>query len=122
LTGNTAKRAHTSPARVAWRQTDALVRPLSLAVRLSRRAIKIDPTCWVAARSVIGTWGGGTSSIGKYCEDSRQEIVDACATYLSMFAPAMYNDWTRPRTQTQIERPRAMFRALIRYEQKRAVT
>jgi len=53
---------------------------------------------------------------------SRQQIVDAYADYLSVFAPAVYNDWMRPRTETEIERLSAMFRGLIKYEQARVVT
>jgi hypothetical protein len=53
---------------------------------------------------------------------SRQQIVDAYADYLSVFAPAVYNDWMRPRTETEIERLSAMFRGLLKFEQARVAT
>jgi hypothetical protein len=52
---------------------------------------------------------------------SRRDIVDAYAHYLSAFAPAVHNDWSRPRTELEIERLSAMFHSLIRYEKARTV-
>ncbi len=52
---------------------------------------------------------------------SRRDIVDAYAQYLSAFAPAVHNDWSRPRTELEIERLSAMFHSLIRYEKARTV-
>jgi acetyltransferase-like isoleucine patch superfamily enzyme len=68
LTSDGVKHEHASPARLLWRHTNALARRLTLALRFRGRAVRIDPTCWVAARSVIRIWGGGTIRIGKHCE------------------------------------------------------
>jgi acetyltransferase-like isoleucine patch superfamily enzyme len=68
LTSDGVKHEHPSPARLLWRHTNALARRLTLAVRFRSRTVRIDPTCWVATRSVIRIWGGGTIRIGKHCE------------------------------------------------------
>jgi acetyltransferase-like isoleucine patch superfamily enzyme len=68
LTGDGSNPGHTSLARIAWARTNALWRRATLAVRFRSDAISIDPSSWVAARSVIKVCGGGTIRIGRNCE------------------------------------------------------
>jgi acetyltransferase-like isoleucine patch superfamily enzyme len=68
LTGDGSNPGHTSLPRIAWARTNALWRRATLAVRFRGDAISIDPSSWVAARSVIKVCGGGTIRIGRNCE------------------------------------------------------
>jgi acetyltransferase-like isoleucine patch superfamily enzyme len=67
LTIDDSKLRHTSLAR-AWARSNALLRRAALAARFRGDAIRIDPSSWVAARSVVEVCGGGTIRIGKNCE------------------------------------------------------
>jgi acetyltransferase-like isoleucine patch superfamily enzyme len=44
------------------------LRRIRLATRFYGQAIRVDPTCWVSARSEIRTRGGGSITVGKHCE------------------------------------------------------
>jgi hypothetical protein len=51
---------------------------------------------------------------------ARADILSAYARYLSVFLPAVHNDWSRPRTTVETEQLSAMFLSLLRYQTARS--
>jgi acetyltransferase-like isoleucine patch superfamily enzyme len=54
--------------QATWSRISALTRRATLAIRFRDSSVTIDPTSWIAPRSVIKVCGGGTIRIGRNCE------------------------------------------------------